>query len=94
MATGLCDSETMFGLCAQLHDCLASIPEVSREATGGRSRPECGLRETKDRLYEGTALAELRPRAPRTRLLPDGSYLADLGRACAGGSRAAKACAA
>lgn len=48
----------------------APTPEVSREATGRRSRTECGLRETKDRLCEGTALAELRPRAPRTRLRP------------------------
>ena len=72
-----------------LRACLASNPEVSREATGGRSRPDCGSRETKGRLCEGTALAEQSPRAPRTRLPPDDSYLVDPGRACAGGSRAA-----
>ena len=32
--------------------------------TGGRSRPDCGLRETKDRLCEGATLARLSPASP------------------------------
>jgi hypothetical protein len=75
----------------QVHYChpsaFASDSEGSREAGRGRSRRPGGSRQPCNRLCEGTALARLRPRAPRTRLPPDGSYLADLGRACAGGSR-------
>ena len=75
----------------QVHHChrgaFAPDTEVFREARRGRSRRPGGSRKPKSRLCEGTTLARLRPRAPRTRLLPDGSCLADLGRACAGGSR-------
>lgn len=49
---------------------FAFTSEVSREAARGRSRRFGGLRETEVLLCEGTALAELRPRAPRTRLRP------------------------
>ena len=62
---------------------LAATPaftsEGTRKAARGRSRRFCGLREPRGRLYEGTALARLRPRAPRTRPSPDGSHLADHG---------------
>jgi hypothetical protein len=43
-------------------------PEVCREGGRGRSRRTGRLRQTKGRLCEGTTLARLRPRAPRTRL--------------------------
>ena len=54
--------------CRQVHyrprETPASHTEVSREAMRGRSRRRNGSRKTRVRLWEGTALAELRPRAP------------------------------
>lgn len=68
----------------------AYTSEVCRKAARGRSRRFGGLRQTILASARGPHSRSYRPRAPRTRLPPDDSYLADLGRACAGGSRAAK----
>ena len=70
--------------CVQVRVCPRVHIRGLPQSRGGRSRRFGGLRETKSRLCEGTALAELRPRAPAPALPPDVSCLADLGRACAG----------
>jgi hypothetical protein len=68
-----------------------SHSEVSREATGGRSRTDRGSRKTEIASLRGHRTRRASPASPRTSTRPDVSHLADRWRATCGGSRAPQA---